>query len=451
MQKPSVGFMSLRLLGAGILTLGAGASFGAGFALIEQSASQMGNAFAGSAAIASDASTLYFNPAGMTRLPRQLVAGVHAVATEAKYSGTATDLLGTSISGAGGVRDAGGTGVVPNFYLTLPVHQRFVLGLGVSVPFGLSTEYDDGWIGRYQALDSEVTAININPSIAFKLTDALSLGLGVNYQYMSARLTQAIDQGGLCTAQELQGAIPAGTCAGAGLAPQASDAKAEIEGDGWAGGFNFGLLYELDAGTRLGFSYRSKIRQRLTGDADFTNASPVFTGGTFPIFVDTDASAGIDLPKLVSASIYHELDGNWAVMADVTWTGWSSFRELRVEYDGFQPDTVVDEDWNDSWRYALGVSYRVNSNWLLRTGVAFDQSPIPDDAHRTARIPGEDRTWLALGLGYRLSETVALDVGYAHLFVKDPGTTHGSASTGFLNGEYDAAVDIFSAQLVWNL
>jgi len=462
MPKPKARFPSLQLTSAGILTLMAPGVMAAGFALTEQSASQMGNAFAGGAAIANDASTIYFNPAGMTRLPRQLVGGLHLISTQAEFSGSATDAdpRGGSLITGGDGGDAGGLGIVPNLYCTMPINNRLVLGLGVGVPFGLSTDYDDDWVGRYQAIKSEVATININPSIAFKATNSLSVGFGISLQYMEAELTQAIDQGSICI-QALMAPPPAGagldaataaaTCGALGLTPQGNDAFAKVEGDNWAGGFNVGLLYEPTSDTRIGLAYRSKVKQQLKGDANFRNADPFFTGAAFPVFVDTNVSAAIDLPKTISLSVYHDLSSQWSVMADATWTGWSSFDELRIDYDSFQPDTAVDEGWNDSMRYAVGFDYRHSNEWTFRGGLAFDESPIPNDEHRTPRIPGEDRTWVSVGFGYRMSPALGIDVGYSHLFVKEPKTDHGTLTTGTITGDYDAAVDILSAQLVWNM
>ncbi len=453
MQNPKARNPSFKLATAGILALVAPGAMAAGFALIEQSASQMGNAFAGSAAIADDASTIYFNPAGMTRLSRQLVGGLHLVATQADFSGNATTPATTPVTTGGDGGNAGGLGVVPNLYYTTPLNSQVMFGLGINAPFGLATEYDDDWVGRYQAIKSEVITVNINPSIAFKATNSLSVGIGVSFQYMEAELTQAIDQGSLCTpilaqlqAAGVPGADPA-SCAG--LLPEGADGFAKVQGDNWAGGFNFGLLYEPSASTRIGFNYRSKIKQQLIGDGEFSNT--IAQIAPFGIFVDTDVSASVDLPQTASLSAYHDMNNQWAVMADVTWTGWSSFDELRIEYDSFQPDTAIDESWNDSMRYAVGLNYRHDSKWLFRGGVAFDESPIPNDEHRTARIPGEDRTWVSLGFGYQVSSAMGIDVGYSHLFVKEPKTEHGTATTGTISGDYDASVDILSAQLVWNI
>ncbi|WP_455234362.1 OmpP1/FadL family transporter [Thiogranum longum] len=452
MQKPRVGFLSLRLLFAGILTAFSSGSMAAGFALIEQSASQMGNAFAGGSAVANDASTIFFNPAGLTRVPHQLILAGHIVRTSAEFSGSATDLLGNPVARGGDGGDAGTTALVPNLYYALPLDRGFVFGLGVNVPFGLSTEYNDGWVGRYHAVKSEVTTVNINPSLAYKVNDDFSVGFGLNAQYIDAELTQNIDQGSLCipTYLRLGFDLPTAAATCAGLTPQGNDAFAKVEGDDWSAGFNLGLLFQPTSSTRLGLAYRSKIEHSLNCCGKFKNTVPQFSNIGF--FVKSDAEADVDVPQTASLSIYQDINTQWSVMADATWTGWSSFKELRIEYqDSNQPDSVTDQSWNDSMRYAIGVDYRHNSNWTFRGGLAFDESPIPNDKKRTPRIPGEDRTWVALGFGYKASDAITIDVGYAHLFVEDPKLRSGSPTAGVLDGEYDAEVDLLSAQVVWNI
>jgi long-chain fatty acid transport protein len=460
MRTGLAGISSVRLLGAGFLTAFSSTSLASGFALIEQSASQMGNAFAGGAAYANDASTIYFNPAGMTRLPAQLVGALHYVQPSAKFDGSATTAnFGppfappqTVTGGNGG--DAGQPGFVPNLYMTAPLGNGLFAGLGINAPFGLSTEYDDDWKGRYHAIESELKTVNINPSIAYRVNRQWSFGAGFNLQYISAKLTQAIDQGSLCAPTQTQlaalGVPNADPALCAGQVPQGSDAFAKLEADNWAGGYNFGILYQPSYSTRVGFSYRSKIQQQVTGDGRFSGTIPQFSN--FGIFVNTDVRADVNLPQTASLSVWHDYNDRWSVMADATWTGWDNFDELRIQYDSFQPDTVVDENWNDVWRYAVGVNYRYNSKWTFRAGTAYDQTPIPDAEHRTARIPGEDRTWLSLGFGYKFNPSLGVDVGYSHLFVLDDAKINNTDSNaGNLNGKYDAAVDILSAQVVWNI
>ena len=279
--------------------------------------------------------------------------------------------------------------------------------MGVNAPFGLKTEYDSNWAGSTQAIKSEVKTININPSIAWQASDSLSLGAGVSIQYVEATLSNAT-----------------ATAAGIGT----------VEGDDYGWGFNLGALWQLNEATRVGVSYRSEIDHTLDGDLSFS-ASPT----VIPV------QAGVTLPDSASLSVFHKLDSRVELLADVTWTGWSDFDELRIVRPSPQPPLVTPENWDDSYRYSLGINYHLNEKLMLRGGVAFDETPV-SDTYRTARIPDEDRTWLAFGAQYRLSDKSVLDFGYAHLFVKD-ARINKTESGITLTGDYDASVDILSAQL----
>jgi len=431
-------------------------AFGAGFAIIEQSVSGLGNAFSGGAASAEDATTVFFNPAGLTRLEgQQAVAGVNVIIPQAKFSNKgSTHVTGQPLTGGDG-GDGGVTGVVPNLYYAARLQNGIALGLGINAPFGLATEYDDGWVGRYHALGSEVKTVNINPSVAYKVNDHLSLGAGVNAQYIQAKLSNAIDFG--TVAFQSSGGL-LGT-------PQGMDGKAELEADSWGFGFNLGALYEFNDNSRVGLAYRSHVRQDLKGDADFKVPASVTSlpfgvgAGVAAAFADTDISGDLVLPESASVSAYHRFTPKWAVMADVTWTNWSRFDELRIEFDTNNngvtlADSVTTESWDDSWRYSLGATYNPNESLALRAGVAYDVEAIPDAEHRTPRIPGDDRTWVAVGAGYRLTDRLTFDLAYAHLFVADPKINKNpvgeDALRGGLKGKYDASVDIVSVQLAYN-
>jgi long-chain fatty acid transport protein len=424
----------------------------AGFALIDQSASMIGNAVAGGAAAAYDASTIYYNPAGMMHLNKgnQIVAGLTIVQPTADFSdGGSTDWLGNSLSdppyslkttSSGGV-----TGYVPNFYLATDINDgEAKFGLGINAPFGLSTKYDEDWVGKYHAIESELLTLNINPSVAFNFTEKLAAGFGINIQYVDARLTNDISYNAV---------------AGGGLLAPAiyPDGRVEVKGDGVGFGFNLGLLYQMEQGTKLGISYRSPIEHRVDGTVSYSNgslpgATPPFPAGT-TLFNGGDAKASLTLPEMVSTSFYHDINNKWAVMGDWTWTRWSRFQELTYEFPGDIPgSSTTEEQWKDSSRFALGANYRVNPAWLLRAGVAYDNTPIPSDELRTARIPGNDRTWASIGFNWQASKTVGVDVGYSHLFVDDTSINNTESAPGgaTLVGTYEASVDILSAGLVWD-
>jgi long-chain fatty acid transport protein len=242
--------MRLRLTVAWLALL-AGNAQAAGFALIEQNASGLGNAYAGQAAAAEDASTIFFNPAGMTRLGgKQLLAAAHAILPSAKFSDTGSNNAPTQTEFGGNGGDAGTTALVPNVYFTMPLGKGITGGLGISAPFGLVTEYDNTWVGRFHAVKSDLKTININPSLAFKANDAWSVGFGINAQQAKAELSKMANYGALVADSE-------------GLAI--------VEGDDWGWGYNLGVLFEPRPDVRVGFSYRSKVDYELEGTVTYTN------------------------------------------------------------------------------------------------------------------------------------------------------------------------------------
>ncbi len=443
-------FLRLRVLRYvllfGLLAAWSSSAFAAGFSIIEQSVSGLGTAFSGGAAAAEDASTIFFNPAGMTLLEgQQVLAGMHVIVPSAKFdSDGANNALAGPIGGGNG-GDGGVVKPVPNFFYAANLGTGWSLGLGICAPFGLSTEYDKDWVGRYHGVESEVMTININPSVAYRVNDNLSVGAGVSAQYMAANLTSMVDFG----------------LATLGASDPRSDIYADMNADDWGYGFNLGLLYEFDKNSRIGAAYRSRITHKLKGDVDFSLQNQAYlatfglAGTAVASFPDQDISADLTLPASASLSAYHQFSAEWALMADVTWTEWSSFEELVIEFDGALADSVTTENWEDNWRYSIGTTYAPSDRLKLRLGLAYDESPIPSARYRTPRIPGNDRFWTAFGVGYQITRNMNLDFGYAHLFVKDAKIDKTLAdaenlSRGTLQGEYDSSVDIASLQLTYS-
>jgi long-chain fatty acid transport protein len=439
-RKAAALLASVALAGTGG---GAGAS---GFALIEQNASGIGNAYAGAAAVADDASTIFFNPAGMTRLPgMQFVAAAHAIRPSAKFTNAGSTLapLQTSLGGNGG--DAGDWAFVPNAYFSWQISPRWFVGVGLNAPFGLKTEYDPAWVGRFHAIESELKTININPSVAFKVNDALSVGAGVNYQRAEATLSNAVNYSAAAFA--VGGAGLLALVGGAGV-----EGVGRMEGDDHGWGYNLGALFNVGEHTRLGLAYRSPVNYKVEGSVAFGNRPAALAAG----LSNGPVSADLKVPGSASWSIFHRLNPRWDVMADVSWTGWSTITSLTIVRSGGALLSSVPLEWRDTWRVSAGGNYRHSNAWTLRFGLAYDQSPVPD-AHRTPRIPDQDRTWLALGLQYRPSKQVAIDVGYAYLFVRNATSrlcdAAGAAANALacagrnaLMGSYDNDVNILSAQ-----
>ena len=279
------------------------------------------------------------------------------------------------------------------------------LGFGVSALYGLKTEYDRGWIGRYHAVKSELTTININPALGFKINDQLSFGIGISAQYADAELTNALDFGTL--------GAPLGTLP----ANPAFDGFTKIQGDDWGFGFNLGVLYQFNEHSRIGLSYRSKVEHTLEGDNELT--IPAFATALAGPSRTRDAKADLTTPATISLSAYHRINDRWAIMGDITWTDWSEFEELRIRFD--EPgarDSVQPQDWEDAYRFSLGLSYAYNDHWTLRGGIAYDETPVSTDK-RTPRIPDNSRRWVTFGASYRPSPTFSFDFAYAHIFVSD--------------------------------
>ena len=426
------------------------------FALREQSASALGNAFAGGAAAAEDPSYMFFNPAA---LARQGATQFVAVATyvqpmtqlDVKDARTAA---GVPIGGGNGGSDVTDDHLVPALYLVadLSRHGEVVdnlkAGLAVTTPFGLETDYNPGWAGRYHALQSKLRAVNLNPTIASDLVDGLSVGVGLQAQHADAELSNAIDFGSI----------------GAGLPPLApfarptlQDGKVRVKGDDWSFGWTAGMLYEPFAGTRVGIAYRSNIRHELDGDARFRldqagiGAAVSRATGAFK---DTSAEATLETPETVTVGLYQEIDAQWSVMADAAWTRWKCVDELRVRFGNpAQPDAVTDTDWKDTWFIAAGVTYRPADAWAIRAGFAYDESPVPSRT-RTPRVPDNDRYWASVGASYRPADQVDFSLGYTHIFgtgasidLTADGT--GNRSKGSLSSDVDASADLFALQLRW--
>lgn len=401
-----------RHLAVGLTLAGGGnLAHAAGFALVEQNVSGLGNAYAGQAASAQDASTIFFNPAGMTLLPdRQLVVAGHLIKPSAEFTGTAFITVPPVTLSGGNGGDAGDLAFVPNAYFAYRVSPDIHLGVGMNAPFGLKTEYDSTWKGRTQAIKSELKTININPAIAWKASESLSLGAGLNIQYIEATLSNSANGAGVAT----------------------------VHGDDYGWGFNVGLLWQPTTATRVGLAYRSDIEYTLDGDVDFSVVTAL----------NGDVTAETTLPDSASLSLFHKMSPKWDLLVDVSWTDWSDFKELRIVRNGGVLLGVTEENWDDSYRYSVGANYHLDDKLTLRGGLAYDETPV-SDAFRTARIPDESRTWLAFGAQYRLSAQSVIDVGYAHLFIEDARIDK-TESGVTLSGNYESSVDILSAQYTLN-
>jgi long-chain fatty acid transport protein len=432
--------LGLILIGWALL-LASASAHGAGVAIIEQSAAAAGYAYAGVAAVAQDASTLSFNPAGMTKLTgHELQIGGHYIVLGSQFENQgSTTLLGTRLSGPDS--DGGVSALVPNVYYVHSFSDRWKAGIGITTPYGLASEYDDGWVGRYHALRSEMQTLNINPAIAYRISDKWSLGVGINIQQAKVEMTAAIDYG---TILAILNNDPSTS--------QTLDGKSSIEGEAWSYGANIGLLFEPREGSRLGLHYRSAVDYDVDGDVTFETPDDAAEIAQSLGLVNTTAKTEMTMPESVSFSGYHAFSETWAVLADVTWTRWSHWEELRISLGSGAPDNVTTLKWEDIFRVSLGVLCKPMDSLELRTGIAYDESPVPSPQYRSPRVPDADRIWFCLGVGYRFSKWITADFAYSHIFIDNPKidkdiTEDENRIRGALVGEYDSSIDIVSAAL----
>lgn len=276
--------------------------------------------------------------------------------------------------------------------------------------FGLATDYSDSFAAQVGTDLSEITTVTANPSVAVRLNEQVTLGVGIDIMHAEGRLTSDVPNSGGLNALDL-------------------------EGDDLAIGWNIGILYEISEGTRLGLSYRSSIDLTIDGSAAFGLPKTKF-----------DAQLEVELPDSIEFSAYHELDDQWAVHTDVIWTNWSKFKQLAPTTKGGPPIPVIQENWNDAFRFAIGTTYKHSDSLTFRAGLSLDESPV-NTSDRTLRIPDGDRIWASIGATIKLTDNYNLDIGYTHIFADDV-SVYSEANGGneaLFTGKIGGDVDIIGA------
>jgi long-chain fatty acid transport protein len=426
---------SRALLALAVLALGAsaGRASASGFQLLEQNGSGLGNAHAGAAAAAEDASTIFFNPAGMARVHgRQLVFAGNLVQPYVTFddAGSSPGPLQPT-GGEGG--DAGSPAAIPSAYFSWEVAPNVLwAGVGVNAPFGLMTEWDADWVGRFHAIKSDVKTINVNPSLAFRFNEYFSIGAGANYQWITAELSNAVNYSALVAAPPPAGAGPGAlpilgaTCTGAAPTGAGCQGVATVKGDDRSWSWNVGILIEIPSTeTRIGATYRSSMKHELEGNVAFANRPAVLA--TNPRLANGDIRTEIELPDSASIAISQQL-AKLQLLADFSWTGWSKLQSLDIFRSGGPLAgsglTSTPLEFEDSWRVGLGANYQFTDPLKWRVGVAYDTAPVKDE-FRTPRLPDQDRIWLATGAQFAVTKALVIDAGLAWLFVKTASSNLG--------------------------
>jgi long-chain fatty acid transport protein len=416
-----------------LMTTGAHAS---GYRFGSQSVAAQGTADA-SGAEANDPSTIFYNPAGMSRLEgTQISAGATVVVPHSTYTDTGSTRFTGSRTGGTQANDYAPNSVTaPSLYATKKLNDQWAVGLGLFVPYGAKLNYGSTWNGRYALTDVLVEAITLNPSVSFKLNQHHSFGFGIDAEHMKAELGQAVDVPGTIAALR----TPANAAQGAALIRQitalggnpallatAGDGRGENEVKDWGYGFNLGYLFTLDESTRFGLSYRSSISHNMLGSTlwDFSKSTtdPVVNGVLAAASHRANSAALVSLrtPDTLSANVFHQFDSKWAGMADVTWSRHNRLGNLDIEFPGTTEGAeVIRQQWKNTVRVAVGGNYAYNENVTLRAGVAFDESPVQNAELRHPALPDSDRMQYSLGMNWKLDARSSIDLAYSYVDFKD--------------------------------
>ena len=365
-------------------------SLGNGIAINEQSVSGMGTSFAGRASTANDATVLFGNPAGLTKLERpEVVGGFGLVKAQ-------VDLDDASAPTSKG--DMVPLTPVPFAYYASPIDEQWSWGLGLYVPYALISDYEKSFGGRFKGQYSKVEVVTLQPTLSYQINDRVSVGFGPTINKIKGKLVNKLDNSAV-----------GGT----------GETKVGIKGDDVAYGFNVGLMVDVTDSLTWGLTYHSKVDYTLEGRTRITNGSgPIFS----QFNGDYDASLDFTTPETIDTSVTYKLDDQWTLYAGTTFTRWSRLQEIVVENEGtpsllgMQPIGEVSEElkWHNTWSYAIGASYQLNPQWVLRTGLAIDPSPAENE-HRSVRIPVGNRKVFSVGAGWSPNPDLTIDVAYSYL------------------------------------
>jgi long-chain fatty acid transport protein len=424
---------AVAVIGAALLVIAGTRSpvHAAAFANGIQSASTGSVATAGSTANAGDASTIYYNPAGMSLLnrPELLSNGAFLDISTRFQNGGTLDPLGNPVRGSSGNKDQ--NIIIPALFATLPISDRIHAGIGVFSPYGQINTFPSDWVGRYQLQRTALKTIDVDMAASFKVTDSISVGAGIDAQRAHYFRGSALDFGSLCAIS----VGPAG-CSLLGLSPQAADGTLNVDFVNWNAGFNLGLLYNDDDVTHFGLSYRSAIRHNFSGSANFDvppAAAPLTLG---ELFKNTSASSSITMPDTVAVGIDHIISDRLTVLSDIDWTHWSRLQQLTLVFSNpAQPVQSQLLNWKDSWRVSFGLIYRLDDDLELRSGIGWDQTPIPA-SFRTADLPDSDMILTTVGATYRLNDMFSGTIAYFHGFFTRAPVNLAVPGSGLLLGTF---------------
>lgn len=371
----------------------ASAAHAAGFMLTEQSAGALGRAYAGVGVDGTDLSGVYYNPATMTlHSGTAIQAGFVAVGLDLAFEGHDGTDAQKPVSENGQYN----TQAIPHGYISHQLTDNMWIGLAMTVPFGMGTEYKDDWTWNNRGISAEVLTFDFNPNVAWKVSDKLSLGAGMSIQYAAADLKL-----------------------------QSSGMYSEVDADSLAWGFNLGLMWSPLENLRFGLSYRSRVNHNADGDLELTNP---FNGNL--VMPALDATATLATPAWAMATAAWDVNDFLSLYATFRWTDWSSFDELTIKTNNPMIGDSIKNKWQDTYLVSVGADLRFTNWWTFRAGIGYETSAVDDPQYRTAIIPDADRWWFALGSSFKATENMQIDVSAAWL--------HGTGERDLWNS-YDQA------------
>lgn len=382
----------------------------AGFMLTEQSAGALGRAYAGAGVDGTDLSGVYYNPATMVlHKGTAIQMGFVGIGLNLDYVG---EKDGQEVTANGRNKSQ----AIPHGYIVHQINDKAWFGLGMTVPFGMGTEYDDDWAESEHGISATILTFDLNPNFAFKLSEKFSVGMGASIQYASADLKIRKN-----ITKEANGILSA-----VGQDPvKSASVRSEIDADSIAWGWNVGMMWSPLENLRFGVSYRSKITHDAEGDLSIDQLSvspgnPVASQTLETIlsgagnYGDMTGAATVTAPAWAMASVAWDVNDLVSLYGTFRWTDWSSFDELKIDGDGKTVSSIPNK-WRDTYLGSLGMDLRLTDWWTLRGGIAYESSPIANPQYRTAIIPDADRWWFAIGSSFKWSDNFQTDISFAHL------------------------------------
>lgn len=406
-----------------------GTAHASGFQVRETSGTLQGSSFAGMSTLTTDASTMSYNPGSVGQYKETTYSAgatvIRPVARAKNVSASGGTLNNAQNFSSPSDEDMANDAVVPNAHAVWQLSEQMNLGVSITSPWGLVTDYEGDFAGRYYGTTSSIKTINIKPVLGYRFDNGLSIGAGPQIQYMDAALSKAVDN-----------------LAGTG------EGSSKVSGDSLDYGWTAGINWEMTPSTTLGLSYISEVEHKLKGKIEFDSAAKGFAAP----YVDRNATATVSTPESITFGIAQKLDDQWTVMADAQWTNWNTIDTLTFKFDGLTnaasatSNSSSDEyKWGSAWFGSLGARYQHDENWAFTGGIAFDETPIKTQ-YRNVRLPDSNRYWTSLGASYRVSDWAMVSLGYTHIFADEARVDHTTSNFGTFRADYEAHVDIIALQ-----